>query len=106
MLHVILRPPFDELQPYKVHGHVFGDTETTETVSPKCVRCCAHFEIGQSTSAVPIGLVQSVWADKTELDLIYRSFEGIPKRFHRHADHDQTSKWFGDDAKFIVANWT
>jgi hypothetical protein len=35
-----------------------------------------------------------------------RSFEGIPKRFHRHADHDQTSKWFGDDAKFIVANWT
>lgn len=101
MLHVILRPPFDELQPYKVHDHVFGDTET---VKPKCV--CIHFEIGQSTEQINIDLVESVWADGAELDLIFRSFEGIPKRFHRHADHDQTTKLFGDDAKFIVANWT
>jgi len=105
MLHVILRPPFDELQPYKVYDHVFGDTETTETVSPKCVRCCAHFEIGQPASAIPIALIESVWADGNELIEIIKHFEGIPKRFNRF-NLDPTMKWFGDDAKFIVANWT
>jgi Zn-finger nucleic acid-binding protein len=89
MLHVILKPPFDEL-----------------LANPEAKCKCAHFEIGESANEVNIDLVESVWADGAELDLIMRSFEGIPKRFHRHADHDQTSKWFGDDAKFIVANWT
>ena len=83
MLHVIIQPPFDEIDPQ-----------------------CAHFETGQSTASLKPELVLSVIADGAELDLIMRVFEGIPKRFNRHADHDQTSKWFGDDARFIVANWT
>lgn len=98
MLHIILRPPFNEL--------LKDDPVYQKLISEDNKYKCAHFEIGQSTSAVPIDLVESVWADGAELDLIYRSFEGIPKRFHRYPDHDQTSKWFGPDAQFIVANWT
>lgn len=103
MLHVILRPPFDELQPYKVHDHVFGDTET---VKPKCV--CAHFEIGDSTKEINLDLVESVLAEDFELRHIFTYFSGLPMRF---IENDLRTlapqqQWFGDDAKFIVANWT
>jgi len=84
MLHVILKPPFDELG---------------------LPNQCAHFEIGQSTQGINIDLVESVWADGAELIEIIKHFEGVPKRFNRF-NTDPTMKWFGPDAQFIVANWT
>lgn len=98
MLHVILKPPFNEL----LANQEFDRGE----LSPDHKYKCAHFEIGQSTAAVNLDLVDSVWADGPELVEIIKNFEGVPKRFNRHYDHDQTMKWFGDDARFIVANWT
>ena len=46
--------------------------------------------------------VESVFADGHELDYIERRFENLPRLaagFRRYAT------WFGDHAKFIVANW-
>lgn len=97
MLHVIIRPPFDELldlSPIK---------RTEQGVNDKYQ--CAHFGVGQSTAAIPIDLVKSVWADGPELIEIIKHFESVPKRFNRF-NVDPTMKWFGDHAKFIVANWT
>jgi len=92
MLHVIFTPPFDDL---------LKNTSYLTT----------QFEIGQSTNAINPDLVQCVIADGTELVEIVKYFEGIPKRFLNHyateeVKSDATMKWFGDDAKFIVANWT
>lgn len=93
MLHVILRPPFDELL------ELAPIERTEQGVNNKY--SCAHFEIGQSTSAVPIDLIESVWADENELYFIFREFTGISMRLNT-----STVKWFGDDARFIVANWS
>lgn len=81
MLHVIIQKPFDE--------------------TAKCV----DFEIGDSTKEVNPELVQSVLATDDELAFILRKFDGIPKRIYRDEDVTTDQSWFGDDAKFIVANW-
>lgn len=47
-----------------------------------------------------INHVNSVQADGDELDHIFRNYEGLPHHYSR-----QVQAWFGDSAKFIIANW-
>jgi hypothetical protein len=79
MLYVIIQPPFDEIDPQSV-----------------------EFEIGKTT---PVNLnhelVLSVIADGAELRHILNNFTQLPRCLSR-----TEQRWFGDHAKFIVANWT
>ena len=47
-----------------------------------------------------ISLVEEVQADGDELQYILESFNNLPKAGFR-----RVQRWFGDNAKFIVANW-
>lgn len=87
MLHIILDPPFDEV-----------------------AKKCSHFEIGDSTELINLDTVNSVVADGHELDFIEYHFTGIPMRLKADranaGSSELSQQWFGDHAKFIVANWT
>ena len=84
MLHIIIQPPFDEIDPQ-----------------------CAHFEVGQSTKNLKPSLVLSVIADGAELQHILKNFTGLPiAKINDDLTTQTEMRWFGDDAKFIVANWT
>ena len=85
MLHVVFTPPFDDL--LKNASYL-----------------TSQFVIGQSTKDINPDLVQSVLADGIELVHILNKFTGIP--FAGLNDVPTNMSWFGDDAKFIVANWT
>lgn len=102
MLHVIIQPPFDEFLTDLVNAELLDSAQRDDN-KPKC----AHFEIGQSTEAAPVELVTSVWADGPELRHIFTYFSGLPVRFIENDLRTlaEKQKWFGDDAKFIVANW-
>lgn len=82
MLHVIYRP-----------------TGGQSDDPPKC----AHFEVGESTKDLNPETVTSVLAEGRELHEIIMNFEGLPRRFKGKNPGEQS--WFGDHAKFIVANW-
>ena len=83
MLHVILRPnPMDDP----------ADSQ------------CAHLSIGDKTQAEAIAhqhdRIEKVIADGEELEHIIQNYMNL---FFRLSVAEMT--WFGDDAKFIVANW-
>jgi len=77
MLHVIIQPPFDEIDPR-----------------------CMHLEVGKPVPDLNPDLILSVIADGPELQHILNNFTQLPRCLSR-TEH----RWFGDDAKFIVANW-
>lgn len=81
MLHVIIQKPFDEAK-------------------------CDHYTVGaEEIKDLNPDLVQSVLADGPELDHIMICFAGIPWRCDRNQQLPKEMRWYGDDAKFIVANW-
>lgn len=83
MLHVIIQPPFNELL-------------ANDDGKPKC----AHFLVGHSTKDINPEIVVSVLATGPELQHILNNFTQLPRCLSR-----TEQRWFGDDAKFIVANW-
>jgi len=64
---------------------------------------CAHLFIGDHDQATLIAndhdRIVKVIADEDELDFINQTFD-IPK-----SNRKDECTWFGDHAKFIVANW-
>jgi len=85
MLHVIIQKPFDEA---KCDHYTVGDEAIKQLNYPNNP-----------------DIIQSVIADGPELDHIMICFASLPWRCNRDQTLPQSMQWFGDDAKFIVANW-
>lgn len=98
MLHVIIQPPFDEID--SQHAHMMAPGKLKLGLS-------GHIKVGQSTKNLKPDLVLSVIADGAELAHILQNFTGLPvAKINNDLTAQTDMRWFGDDAKFIVANWT
>lgn len=75
-----------------------------------------HVIIGQTNATKEIirqhELIDYIVADRLELVTIFQNFTGIPfrtdlaTRSYPNSDDDEFElTWYGDDARFIVANW-
>lgn len=95
MLRIYLKPnPADNPAESKIVHIVIGQTQATKEI-------IRQHEI-----------IDHVVADGLELVTIFQSFTGIAFRtdlawrsYPNSDDNEFELTWFGDDAKFIVANW-